>query len=155
MAQLKDSLITGDLRVTGTIYGDVPLNDLVNADDLKAIEALSGTSGWLKKTAANTWALGTFSASDIPNIDASKITSGTLPIARGGTGLTASPSMLTNLGSTTAANVLQASPRPGVTGTLGLGNGGTGATTAATARTNLGLGSIATYGAATAGTKDT
>lgn len=37
--------------------------------------------------------------------------------------------MLTNLGSTTAANVLQASPRPGVTGTLGAANGGTGKTT--------------------------
>ena len=57
----------------------------------------------------------------------------TLSIAQGGTGLTASPSMLTNLGSTTAANVLQASPRPGVTGTLGVGNGGTGKTTGADA----------------------
>ena len=55
---------------------------------------------------------------------------GTLAIGNGGTGLTASPSMLTNLGSTTAANVLQASPRPGVTGTLGVGNGGTGQTSA-------------------------
>ena len=51
---------------------------------------------------------------------------GTLGIANGGTGLTSSPSMLTDLGSTTAANVLQASPRPGVTGTLGVANGGTG-----------------------------
>ena len=57
MAQLKDSLITGDLRVTGTIYGNVPLNDLTNADDLKAIEALTSNSGILTKTAANTWAL--------------------------------------------------------------------------------------------------
>lgn len=55
--------------------------------------------------------------------------SGTLPISNGGTGLTSSPSMLTNLGSTTAANVLTASPRPGVTGTLPIANGGTGATT--------------------------
>lgn len=47
------------MRVTGTIYGDVPLSDLVNADDLKAIEALNGTSGILKKTAANTWTLDT------------------------------------------------------------------------------------------------
>ena len=51
---------------------------------------------------------------------------GTLPIAQGGTGLTASPSMLVNLGSTTAANVLVASPRPGVTGVLPVANGGTG-----------------------------
>lgn len=60
---------------------------------------------------------------------ASNVT-GTVAIGHGGTGLTASPSMLTNLGSTTAANVLQASPRPGVTGTLGVGNGGTGQTSA-------------------------
>lgn len=53
---------------------------------------------------------------------------GTVAIAHGGTGLTASPSMLTNLGSTTAANVLQASPRPGITGTLAVGHGGTGHT---------------------------
>ena len=129
MAQLKDSLITGDLRVTGTIYGNVPLNNLVDADDLKAIEALSGTSGWLKKTAANTWALGTIASSDISNIDASKITSGTLPIARGGTGLIVNPSMLINLESTTAADVFQASPRPGIVGTLPIGYGGTGNTT--------------------------
>ena len=79
------------------------------------------------------------------NIDASAITSGTLPIARGGTGVTSNPSMLTNLGSTTAASVFAASPRPGITGTLGLGNGGTGATSASAARTNLGLGSTSLY----------
>lgn len=67
------------------------------------------------------------------NHSAANITSGTLPLTRGGTGLTAAPSMLTNLGSTAAASPLQASPRPGVTGTLPLGNGGTGATTAAAA----------------------
>ena len=54
---------------------------------------------------------------------------GTLSVSNGGTGLTASPSMLTNLATTTAANVLAASPRPGVTGTLSVGNGGTGVTT--------------------------
>lgn len=54
------------------------------------------------------------------------------------------PSMLTNLGSTSAAYVMQSSPRPGVTGTLGVANGGTGAATAAAARTNLGLGTAAT-----------
>jgi len=63
------------------------------------------------------------------NHAASDITSDTLVISRGGTGLTASPSMLTNLASTTAANILVASPRPGVTGTLPLANGGTGKTT--------------------------
>jgi len=60
-------------------------------------------------------------------------------VAQGGTGLTASPSMLVNLGSTAADNVMKASPRPGVTGTLPLANGGTGAANAADARTKLGI----------------
>lgn len=37
----------------------VPLSNITGADDLKAIEALTGTSGFLKKTAANTWTLDT------------------------------------------------------------------------------------------------
>ena len=73
------------------------------------------------------------------NHSAANITSGTLTVARGGTGLSASPSMLVNLASTSADMVFEASPRPGVTGTLGIANGGTGATTAAQARTNLGF----------------
>ncbi len=82
------------------------------------------------------------------NHSAANITSGTLAVGRGGSGLTASPSMLTNLDSTAAASVFAASPRPGVTGTLGLGNGGTGATTAANARTNLGV-TLANLGVST------
>lgn len=64
---------------------------------------------------------------------------GTLPVAQGGTGITSNPSMLVNLGSTTADTVFEAAPRPGITGTLGIGNGGTGATTAEQARANLGI----------------
>lgn len=69
---------------------------------------------------------------------AGDITSGTLPVARGGTGVTSNPSMLVNLASTTADTVLEASPRPGVTGTLPIANGGTGATSASAALTALG-----------------
>ena len=72
------------------------------------------------------------------NHSASNITSGTLGVARGGTGITSNPSMLTNLASTSAASVFAASPRPGVTGTLPIANGGTGATSASAARTALG-----------------
>lgn len=72
---------------------------------------------------------GTLDAARIPSLDASKIGTGTLPVARGGTGLSASPSMLTNLGSTSADDVLKASPRPGITGTLGVNHGGTGVAT--------------------------
>lgn len=80
---------------------------------------------------------------------ASDITSGILGVVRGGTGLSTNPSLLTNLGSTTATTVFQVSPRPGITGTLGLSHGGTGATTAAGARTSLGLGTAATYASTT------
>lgn len=66
-------------------------------------------------------------------------TSAALPVANGGTGLTSNPSMLTNLGSTSAASVLAASPRPGITGTLPVAHGGTGATSASGALSNLGL----------------
>lgn len=55
-------------------------------------------------------------------------TKDTITIKQGGTGLTASPSMLVDLGSTSAANILSASPRPGITGTLGINHGGTGQT---------------------------
>lgn len=77
---------------------------------------------------------------------AGDITSGTLAVARGGTGVTANPSMLVKLGSTSAASVFAASPRPGVTGTLPVKNGGTGATTAEAARTNLGAAPTIQYG---------
>lgn len=72
------------------------------------------------------------------NHSAANITSGTLAVARGGTGITANPSMLVNLGSTSAASVFATSPRPGITGTLAVSHGGTGATSAASARSNLG-----------------
>ena len=62
-------------------------------------------------------------------INAGHINTGTLAIARGGTGITSNPSMLVNLGSTSAANVFAASPRPGITGTLSIAHGGTGCTT--------------------------
>lgn len=42
-----------------TLPTTIDLANVNNADDLKAIEALTGTSGYLKKTAANTWALDT------------------------------------------------------------------------------------------------
>ena len=67
-----------------------------------------------------------------------EINSGTLGTARGGTGITSNPSMLVNLGSTSAASVFATSPRPGITGTLSVSHGGTGATTASAARTALG-----------------
>lgn len=52
----------GSNKITtiGTLSsGTVPLARVSDADDLKKIEALTGTSGFLKKTAANTWSLDT------------------------------------------------------------------------------------------------
>ena len=77
--------------------------------------------------------------SGLTTLSAANISAGTLAVARGGTGVTSNPSMLINLGSTTAASVFAASPRPGVTGTLAVTNGGTGATNAKAALTNLGV----------------
>ena len=77
--------------------------------------------------------------SGLTALSAANISAGTLAVARGGTGVTSNPSMLINLGSTTAASVFASSPRPGVTGTLAVTNGGTGATNAKAALTNLGI----------------
>lgn len=44
---------------TATTASSVALSGVTGADDLKAIEALTGTTGILKKTAANTWTLDT------------------------------------------------------------------------------------------------
>lgn len=52
-------------------------------------------------------------------------------------GYSTTPSILTDLASDTADNVLKASPRPGVTGVLPLLHGGVGSSTASGARTNL------------------
>ena len=68
---------------------------------------------------------------------ASDITSGTLGVARGGTGKSDVPSMLADLASENAVSPYDATPRPGVTGLLPVAHGGTGASTAAAARANL------------------
>lgn len=89
-------------------------------------------------------------ASSTHGHSASDITSGTLPVNRGGTGLTSTPSMLVNLGSTSSDTIFKTSIRPGVTGTLSISNGGTGATSASAARSALGI-TPANIGAATSG----
>lgn len=54
------------------------LTAITGTDDLQAIEALTGTSGFLKKTAANTWALDTTVLTSASSLSASKLT-GTVP----------------------------------------------------------------------------
>lgn len=87
-------------------------------------------------------------ASSDHNHSASNITSGTLSVERGGTGVTTNPMMIVNLGSNSTTNVFATSPRPGVMGTLSIENGGTGATSASVARQRLGI-TPANIGAAT------
>lgn len=117
-------------KVTPANIGAVPTSRKVNGKDLSADVTLSASD--------------VGAAASSHNQSASTITSGTLPVARGGTGVTSNPSMLINLASTSAASVFAASPRPGVTGTLPIANGGTGATSAANARKNIGLDKLTT-----------
>lgn len=70
---------------------------------------------------------------------ATDITSGTLPVTRGGTGITSAPTVLVNLGSSSAASIFTNNPRPGVTGTLPLARGGTGVTTLAALKSLLNI----------------
>lgn len=51
------SAITSESAITSVSAQTIDLSGVQNADDLKAIEALAGTEGVLKKTAANTWEL--------------------------------------------------------------------------------------------------
>ena len=110
-----------------------------NSSGQLAVSAVTSTElGYLDGVTSNVQTQLNRKAASSHNHSASNITSGTLGVTRGGTGVTANPSMLTNLASTTAASVFATSPRPGVTGTLPIANGGTGATSASAARTALG-----------------
>lgn len=88
--------------------------------DLTSIAGLAGTTGFLKKTAANTWSLDTVSYLSLAG--------GTMTGAITFAGAQTWPTFNQNT-TGTAANV---------TGTVAVANGGTGATAAAAARTNLG-----------------
>ena len=111
-----DDASFGDCNVTGCI-GIKGLNGATGLNFVQYNGSAAGTIKW-----------------DGTNFSLSKA----LPVGSGGTGVTSNPSMLTNLGSTTAASVFAASPRPGVMGTLGTANGGTGITSNPSMLTNLG-----------------
>lgn len=54
-----DDKMTGNITGNAATASSIALSGVTGADDLKAIEAISGTTGLLKKTAANTWTLDT------------------------------------------------------------------------------------------------
>lgn len=112
-----------------------------------------GSSGKSVNGGANvTWTLSEIGAAAAShNHSASNITSGTLPVARGGTGVTANPSMLVNLASTSAASVFASAPRPGVTGILPVARGGTGASSLS----SITVGTASKLGAKTVGNSTT
>lgn len=107
--------------------------------DLTAIAGLSGTSGLLKKTAANTWTL-----------DTTAYLSGTVAIANGGTGGTTASTARSNLlpsYTTNATKVLAVNA--GATDVEWItvsGGGGSGTVTSITAGTGLSGGTITTSG---------
>lgn len=137
------SLTAGvSVRVLFT-YGNTASSPTLNVNNLGAIaiQNISGTSAgsgaWSAGEVRDFVLTGSGTSRRWVMVDGGPTNLGnvtrTLGTSNGGTGLTSSPSMLTNLGSNAAADVFASSPRPGVTGTLGIGNGGTGAATAAAA----------------------
>lgn len=135
MASLKDTVISGSLRVTDTTY----TNDL--------IIGASKTKNQFLGTPYNADGAPTFRAlntADIPTLSITDKTSGTLTVARGGTGLTTASyknAIITGNGTTvtnaftvvrTGSGALYATAQDGaaVFGTLPVAQGGTGLTTA-------------------------
>lgn len=124
-------------QVTGLTASRALVSD---ANGHPAVSAVTSTElGYLDGVTSTIQTQINGKAASSHNHAATNITSGTLAVARGGTGVTANPSLLVNLASTSAAGVFAASPRPGITGTLAVAHGGTGATSASAARTALGV----------------
>ena len=106
------SVLDGDSPVDMPLYR-VVTTGIESAQPVKLFETVPPIAGLGFADLA-----GSVAASQLPVV----------PVSKGGTGMTSNPSMLTNLGSTSAASVFAASPRPGITGTLPVSHGGTGAT---------------------------
>jgi hypothetical protein len=126
---------------TTTTLGGVVVGDGLSVDANGKIDVVGGGDIETATHAAATYATKTElaeKASATHVHDASDVTSGVLPVARGGTGLASAPSLRTNLSSESSVSIFQSSSTPGVTGTLPVAHGGTGVTSNPSMLTNLG-----------------
>lgn len=129
--------------------------------DLDSIAGLAGTSGLLKKTAANTWTLDTSTyltanqsitlSGDVTGTGTTAITTtlATVGVAKGGTGLTTLTANNVILGNGTSAPTFVA---PGSSGNLLTSNGTTWQSTAPAASSSLPTGALMPYAGASAPT---
>ena len=84
----------GDIAVTvaqgGTGLSTIAAGGILYASALDTLTRIapSGANQVLRSTAANALEFAALVATDIPNLDMSKITTGTLGVSQGGTGLT-------------------------------------------------------------------
>lgn len=83
MALLKDSVVTGDLRVTNNLYSTTAQFQILKAPSTSGgTDYGIGTAGYVLKTGASGVYWAALATADIPNLAASKITSGTFDTAR-------------------------------------------------------------------------
>lgn len=104
MALLKDSIVTGDLQVTNNLYATTAQFQILKAPSTSGgVDYGLGTAGYVLKTGTSGVYWSALSSSDIPTLSITEKTSGTLTVARGGTGATTASDARANLGLGTMA----------------------------------------------------
>lgn len=113
MAQLKDTVVSGSLRATDTLYSTTAQFQILRAPTASNGTTYGpGTNGNFLKSNGTSVYWASLSTSDIPTLSIIDKTNGTLTVARGGTGATDATGARTNLGlgsmaTETAANYLK------------------------------------------------